>query len=52
MDEQLRSLKQHLELAEQDFNYAEPEYIDRAIYNLGAAEMELELYHAEHRLSK
>jgi hypothetical protein len=51
MDEQLRLLNQHLKLAQQDFNYAEPGYIDTAIYNLGAAEMELEVYRQEHGLS-
>ncbi|WEG12203.1 hypothetical protein PU629_19105 [Pullulanibacillus sp. KACC 23026] len=51
MDEQLHLLVQRLELAQQDFNYAEPGHVDRAIDHLGAAEMELALYLQETRLS-
>ncbi len=34
----MQELKEKLALAEQNFNYADPEYVDAAIYELNAAE--------------
>ena len=48
----MQELKEKLRQAQQNFNYADPNYIDAAIMDLNAAEEKLNIYMKEAKVSE
>lgn len=52
MDKELKEIKEQMRQAEQNFNYADENYIDAAIYELNAAEEKLRAMIREVKISE